>query len=185
MTTKTQQLLDECEKQQTDNAAQLAQVTAQWSEAARTGCASVDELEQLIERCNLVSKRLVLRHTALLEQMSVDAEQVRLADVQRVTDECNAIAAGIAQQYKAISGQSDRLAAMFDKVLADGQAIHGKVHELMLLGADAVPAEILALSLASFTTNEKAGAFHHKQNAVYALSERIVNNATQRIKTKR
>ena len=184
MTTKTQQLLDECEKQQTDNAAQLAQVTAQWSEAARTG-ADCEELEQLIERCNLVSKRLVLRHTALLEQMSVDAEQARVADVERVTDECNAIAAGIAQQYKAISGQSDRLAAMFDKVLADGQAIHNKVHELMLLGADEVPAEIRALSLASFTTNEKAGAFHHKQNAVYALSERIVNNATQRIKTKR
>ena len=184
MTTKTQQLLAECEQQKKDNAAQLAQVTAQWSEAARTG-ADCEELEQLIERCNLVSKRLVLRRDALRAQQQADTEQVRLADVQRVTDECNAIAAGIAQQYKAISGQSDKLAAMFDKVLADGQAIHGKVHELMLLGADAVPAEILALSLASFTTQTKAGAFHHKQNAVYALSERIVNNATQRIKTKR
>ena len=184
MTTKTQQLLDECEKQQTDNAAQLAQVTAQWSEAARTG-ADCEELEQLIERCNLVSKRLVLRREALEQQQQADIEQVRLADVERVTDECNAIAAGITQQYKALSVLSDKLAAMFDKVLADGQAIHNKVHELMLLGADEVPAEICALSLASFTTNEKAGAFHHKQNAVYALSERIVNNATQRIQTKR
>lgn len=184
MTTKTQQLLDECEKQQTDNAAQLAQVTAQWSEAARTG-ADCEELEQLIERCNLVSKRLVLRREALEQQQQADAEQVRLADVERVTDECNAIAAGIAQQYKAISAQSDKLAAMFDKVLADGQTIHGKVHELMLLGADEVPAEICALDLSSFTTNEAAGAFHHKQNAVYALSERIVNNATQKIQPKR
>ena len=183
MTTKTQQLLDECEQQQKDNAAQLAQVTAQWSEAARTG-ADCEALEQLIERCNLVSKRLVLRREALEQQQQADIEQVRVADVERVTDECNAIAAGIAQQYKAISGQSDKLAGMFDKVLADGQAIHNKVHELMLLGADEVPAEIRALSL-GFTTNEKAGAFHHKQNAVYALSERIINNATQRIKTKR
>lgn len=184
MTTKTQQLLAECEQQQKDNAAQLAQVTAQWSEAARTG-ADCEELEQLIERCNLVSKRLVLRREVLEQQQQADIEQARVADVERVTDECNAIAAGIAQQYKAISAQSDKLAGMFDKVLADGQAVHNKVHELMLLEADEVPAEIRALSLASFTTNEKAGAFHHKQNAVYALSERIVNNATQRIKTKR
>ena len=184
MTPRTEQLLAECKKQQTDNAAQLAQVTAQWSEAARTG-ADCEELEQLIERCNLVSKRLVLRREALEQQQQADIEQARVADVERVTDECNAIAAGIAQQHKAISAQSDKLAGMFDKVLADGQAIHNKVHELMLLEADEVPAEIRALSLASFTTNEKAGAFHHKQNAVYALSERIVNNATQRIKTKR
>lgn len=183
MTTKTKQLLDECEQQQKDNAAQLAQVTSQWSEAARTG-ADCEELEQLIERCNLVSKRLVLRREALEQQLAADVDARRVADVERVTDECNAIAAGIAQQYKAISAQSDKLAGMFDKVLADGQTIYNKIHELMLLEADEVPAEIRALDLA-FTTNEKAGAFHHKQNAVYALSERIVNNATQRIKTKR
>ena len=184
MTTKTKDLLDQCVHQQQQNAEQLAQVTAQWSEAARTG-ADCDELEQLIERCNLVSKRLVLRREALEQQLAADIDARRLADIEHVTDECNAIAAGIAQQYSAISAQSDKLAAMFDKVLADGQAIHGKVHELMLLGADEVPAEICALDLAGFTTNEKAGAFHHKQNAVYALSERIVNNARQRIKTKR
>lgn len=184
MTPQTQQLLEECEKQQKDNAAQLAQVTSQWSEAARTG-ADCEELEQLIERCNLVSKRLMLRREALEQQQQADNEQATRADIERVTVECNAIAAGIAQQYKAISAQSDKLAGMFDKVLADGQTIYNKIHELMLLGADEVPAEIRALDLASFTTKEKAGAFHHKQNAVYALSERIVNNATQRIKTKR
>ena len=103
-TQKPEQLLVECEKQQQENnAAQLAQVTAQWSEAARTG-ADCEELEQLIERCNLVSKRLVLRREALEQQQQADIEQARVADVERVTDECNAIAAGIAQQYKAISG---------------------------------------------------------------------------------
>ena len=184
MTTKTQQLLDECEKQQKSNAAQLAQVTAQWIEAARTG-ADCEELEQLIERCNLVSKRLVLRHTALLEQMSVDAEQARVADVDALTVEVNATAESIAQQYKALSVLSDKMVAAFDQVLADGQKISNDVHKLKMLECDTVPAAIMALDLASYTTKDKAGEFYHKQQAVYALSERIVNNATQRIKTKR
>lgn len=185
MTPQTQQLLDECEQQQKDNKTQLDETAQRWETAARAGCASVDELETQLDKLKTISKRLALRKAALTEQLAVDVEQARLADVERVTDECNAIAAGIAQQYKAISAQSDKLAGMFDKVLADGQAIHNKVHELMLLEADEVPAEIRALDLGTFTTKEKSGAFHHKQNAVYALSERIVNNATQRIKTKR
>lgn len=185
MTPQTEQLLQQVENDLAANKNELDTTAQRWETAARAGCASVDELETQLDKLKTVSKRLALRKAALTEQLAADIEQVRLADVERVTDECNAIAAGIAQQYSTISAQSDRLAAMFDKVLADGQAIHGKVHELMLLGADKVPAEILALSLGSFTTQAKAGAFHHKQNAVYALSERIVNNATQRIKTKR
>ncbi len=179
------ELLKQCDKSLEDNKTDLAATAQAWEVAAKKGCASVEKLEAQLDQLKTVSKRLALRRGALEQQLAADVDARRVADVDALTVEVNATAESIAQQYKALSVLSDKMVAAFDQVLADGQKISNDVHKLKMLECDAVPAAIMALDLASYTTKDKAGEFYHKQQAVYALSERIVNNATQRIKTKR
>ena len=185
MTLQTEQLLQQVENDLAANKNELDATAQRWETAARAGCASVDELETQLDKLKTISKRLALRRGALEQQLAADVDARRVADVDALTVEVNATAESIAQQYKALSVLSDKMVAAFDQVLADGQKISNDVHKLKMLECDAVPAAIMALDLASYTTKDKAGEFYHKQQAVYALSERIVNNATQRIQPKR
>lgn len=146
MTTKTQQLLVECEQQQQDNKTQLDETAQRWETAARAGCASVDELETQLDKLKTVSKRLALRKAALTEQLAADAEASRLASIEQLQAVIAATTSELTKQYKAIQTARDKFSAQLAATLEGGQVLKQQLAKLAQLGGEGVPECIVQFS---------------------------------------
>ena len=177
MTTKTQQLLAECEQQQKDNKAELDAKCVEWENAAKSGCDSVDQLEENIAKLKTVSKRLALRKQALTEQLAVDAEASRLASITQLQTEIAASVAGVVKQFKAISATRDKFSEQLAAALEDGQSIKRQLERLSSLGCEDVPAAVMQISA---DTQTDANEFLRNHTHALTMPNSIFDYALQR-----
>lgn len=177
MTTKTQQLLDECEQQQQDNKTQLDETAQRWETAARAGCASVDELETQLDKLKTISKRLALRKASLTEQLVADAEASRLASIEQLQAEITASVAGVVKQFKAISATRDKFSEQLAAALEDGQSIKRQLERLSSLGCEDVPAAVMQISA---DTQTDANEFLRNHTHALTMPSSIFDYALQR-----
>lgn len=174
MTTKTQQLLDECEQQQQDNKAELDAKCVEWENAAKSGCDSVDQLEESIAKLKTIAARLVLRRGALLSQLAVDAEASRLASIEQLQVEIAATASDLTKQLKAISATRDKFSAQLAVTLEGGQALKQQLAQLAQLGSEGVPECIVQFSTDNqVDTNE----FQRQHGYILALPSSVFDYA--------
>lgn len=174
MTTKTQQLLAECEQQLLDNKTQLDETAQRWETAARAGCASVDELETQLDKLKTVSKRLALRKAALTEQLAADAEASRLASIEQLQAEIAATASELTKQYKAIQVARDKFGAQLAATLEGGQVLKQQLAKLAQLGGEGIPDCIVQFSTENqVDTNE----FQRQHGYILALPAQVYDYA--------
>ena len=174
MTTKTQQLLDECEQQQQDNKAELDAKCVEWENAAKSGCDSVDQLEENIAKLKTISKRLALRRQALTEQQIADAAQARLASIEQLQAEIAATTSDLTKQLKAIQSAREKFTSQLVATLADGQVLKQQLAKLARLGGEGVPECIVQFSTDNqVDTNE----FQRQHGYILALPSGVFDYA--------
>lgn len=174
MTTKTQQLLDECEQQQKDNKAELDAKCVEWENAAKSGCDSVDQLEENIAKLKTISKRLALRKQALTEQLCADAEALRCASIEQLQAVIVATASDLTKQLKAIQAARDKFSAQLAATLEGGQVLKQQLAKLAQLGGEGVPECIVQFSTENqVDTNE----FQRQHGYILALPAQVYDYA--------
>lgn len=174
MTTKTQQLLAECEQQQKDNKAELDAKCVEWENAAKSGCPSVDQLEENIAKLKQIAARLVLRRGALLEQQTADAEASRLASIEQLQAVIAATTSELTKQYKAIQTARDKFGAQLAATLEGGQVLKQQLAKLAQLGSEGVPECIVQFSTDNqVDTNE----FQRQHGYILALPSSVFDYA--------
>lgn len=174
MTPQTQQLLDACEQQQKDNKTELDAKCVEWENAAKSGCDSVDQLEENIAKLKTISKRLALRKQALTEQLAADAEASRLASIEQLQAEIAATASELTKQYKAIQAARDKFSAQLAATLEGGQVLKQQLAKLAQLGGECVPECIVQFSTDNqVDTNE----FQRQHGYILALPAQVYDYA--------
>ena len=170
MTTKTQQLLDECEQQQKDNKAELDAKCVEWENAAKSGCDSVDQLEENIAKLKTVSKRLALRKAALTEQLAADVEASRQASIEQLQAVIAATTSELTKQYLTIQAARIKFGAQLAATLEGGQVLKQQLAKLAQLGGEGVPECIVQFSTDNpVDTNE----FQRQHGYILALPAQV------------
>lgn len=175
MTTKTKELLDQCEQQHKNNKAELDAKCVEWENAAKSGCDSVDQLEENIAKLKTVSKRLALRKQALTEQLAADAEASRLASIEQLQAVIAATASDLTKQLKAIQLARAKFGTQLAATLEGGQVLKQQLAKLAQLGGgEGVPECIVQFSVDNqVDTNE----FQRQHGYILALPAQVYDYA--------
>ncbi len=177
MTPQTEQLLQQVENDLAANKNELDATAQRWETAARAGCASVDELENQLDKLKTISKRLALRKQALTEQLAADAAAQRLASIEQLQAEIAASVAGVVKQFKAISATRDKFSEQLAAALEDGQSIKRQLERLSSLGCEDVPAAVMQISA---DTQTDANEFLRNHAHALTMPNSIFDYALQR-----